>query len=39
VNDVGSITAVPLSIEYPIDTAGSPAQVVVLAVTVKGEVS
>ena len=37
--DVGSITAVPLSIEYPIETAGTPEQVVVLAETVNGEVS
>jgi len=38
-NDVGSITAVPLSIEYPIETAGTPAHVVVLALTVNGEVT
>jgi len=39
VNDVGSIIAVPLSIEYPIDTAGTPAHMLVLAVTVNGDVS
>jgi hypothetical protein len=39
VNEVGSMTAVPLSIEYPIDTAGNPAHVFVLAVSTNGEVS
>jgi hypothetical protein len=39
VKDVGSMTADPLSIEYPIETAGMPAQVVVLALTWKGDVS
>ena len=39
VKAVGSITADPLSIEYPIDTAVSPAQVFVLALTVKGDVT
>jgi len=39
VNEVGSMTAVPLSIEYPIETAASPAQVFVLALSVKGDVT
>jgi hypothetical protein len=37
--DVGSIVVVPLSIEYPMETAVSPAQVFVLAVSRKGELT
>ena len=36
-NDVGSMVAVPLSIEYPMETAVSPAHVFVLAVNRNGE--
>jgi len=37
VKEVGSMTAVPLSIEYPIETAGLEAQVVTLADSLNGD--
>jgi hypothetical protein len=37
--DVGSMVAVLESIEYPIETAGTPPHVLVLATNLKGEVS
>jgi len=38
-NEVGSIVAVALSIEYPIETAGTEPHVVVLATSLKGDVT